>query len=283
MKGHPHEGWKPGRPVDWWWDTQWGPDGNSREKGPNEDLERRVLVVNTGLTREQYVAWNCIEFITYSNAGDMNPSDVWVDVNRSPNYGVSIDKLVLCKEDTSDEERAELSARGFTFLGSRADLLYFSNPYWKTRQEKQGLNQYHTDTVYPDQRVRVIIHRGGCTCLSFHKNKWPSEWYWSRVGFDDKKPREPPVQPQPSKEELESLEKRREDLQHEHNKLRLRVEKLRVQPALPVRNNRQNRGIATQFEHEFEPTAMGRDAFMLSLLDLQQNFQKEIIKSLTQK
>jgi hypothetical protein len=278
MKGHPHKGWggKPDRPVDWWWDTQWGPDGNSRGKGPNEDLERRVLVVNTGLTREQYVAWNCLDFITYSNA--VKPGDVWVDVDPDPCNSNTTTLLVLCKQDTSDEERAELSARGFKFIGSRFDLLYFSNPFWRTgRQEKPELNRYHTDTFYPDQRVRIIIHRGGCMCSSFHKDKWPGEWYWSRVGFDDNPPRKPPVQPQPSKKKLKALEKRRKEQQQANNELRLRVKK--AQAARPVGNDY----IGNEFEHGFERAALGRDTFMLSLLDMQQDLQESVAEALTEK
>jgi hypothetical protein len=186
-------------PVGAWWDTKYGPDGNFRNTGPNNDEQRRVLVINSGLTREQYVEWNPDVVAPFIHeAPQVGPQDVWVDL-EPPLYRHQGNKLLLCKSDTLPSERDELRARGFTYLGSRGDLMYFDNPFGDIDMT------CHTDTYYEVPRVRIIIQRDACMCSSYHKeNKPSSAWDWSRVGFDGIPPRAPPVQPE------ETAEARRE-------------------------------------------------------------------------
>lgn len=184
---HPHE-WA--RATHDWWDSKYGPDGQYRNTGPLDDERRRVLVLNSGLTRAQYVAWDPAVMAPFiSEASRVGPHDVWVDLDPPPHRHPG-ETLRLCKQDTLPAERDELDARGFTYLGSRDDLMYFVNPYGDIDMST------HTDTYYDEPRVRIIIHRDACMCSSYHKKDAPSNaWDWSRVSFDGVPPRTPPVQP----------------------------------------------------------------------------------------
>lgn len=207
MEPHPHAdgGWiyNKGRAVDAWWDRDYGPDGNYRHTGPLDDEMRPVLVLNTGLTRQQYVDWNPDAVSSFiCQASHVGATDIWVDLepplNRYPG-----NTLLLCKSDTLPSERDELHVRGFTYLGSRGDLMYFVDPFGSI--DIGG----HTDTYYEVPRVRIIIHRDACMCSAYHKER--DAWDWSRVGFDGIPPRAPPVQPPETAEEIRAREEQRQE------------------------------------------------------------------------
>lgn len=197
---HPHTAWTSERhpQVAWWWDTEFGPNGNYRETGPKDDDKRPALLLNTGLTYEQYLTGKFDEYI--KEARDVGPEDVWTDA--FPETSCIYNRkncIALCKEDTLPEERDELDRRGFTYLGSRCDSMYFHNPHgmlpemdWLGRTDIT----YTVDPIASDVKsVRIIIQRGRCMCSSFHRTY--DAFYWSRVAFDGNKPRDPPQRPSP--------------------------------------------------------------------------------------
>lgn len=187
---HPHANWADYRNqgVDWWWDTPWGPDGNGRHTGPSEDDKRPALVLNSGLTREQYRLGDFVQYI--KEAKECGPTDVWADAWPTNRLYTIEGAFNLCLEDTLPEERDELDRRGFTYLGTRGDCIYFRNPNGKLPDMKwNGL----IDVTYPDSGVRLIIQRGYCMCSTYHRTH--DAWYWSRVAFDGKPARPPPVAP----------------------------------------------------------------------------------------
>lgn len=191
---HPHEEWAKKRHgkdcVDWWWDTPYGPDGNHRHTGPIDDDKRPALLLNTGLTREQYVAGDFLSYI--KDAKDATPTDIWTDAWQTNNlYGYGM-RFSLCKEDTLPEERDELDRRGFFYLGSRGDCMYFHNPHGEL-PDMDWLGRI--DISYETEGVRLVIQRGRCMCISYHRDH--DAFYWSRVAFDGKDIRDPPTAPSP--------------------------------------------------------------------------------------
>jgi hypothetical protein len=205
---HPHAWIKQENRVADWWDSKYSPAGYGKETGPIDDERRRVLVINTGLTLQQYEEWDPAVMDRYvCEASQVSPTDIWVDLDAPVHAQHEGNLLVLCKSDTLPSERDELHARGFTYLGSRDDCMYFVDPYG-------SIDLYrHSDTYYPVPRVRIIIHRESCMCSTYHKEAKPhGAWYWSRVGFDDIPPREPPVQPEETEEALR--ERVRSEEQH---------------------------------------------------------------------
>lgn len=206
---HPHQAsaWihPKGGIIDAWWDTEYGPDGNMRTTGPFDDERRRVLVLSSGLTRAQYVEWDPAVVAPFiCEAAQVQPLDVWVDLDPPP-YRYDGNTLILCKQDTLPSERDELHARGFIYLGSRGDVMYFVNPFGPIDIST------HTDTYYEGPRVRIVIHRSGCMCSTYHKEPGPhGAWYWSRVGFDGIPPRDPPIQPPETADAAHEREERRQ-------------------------------------------------------------------------
>lgn len=190
---HPHDEWakRHGKDcVDWWWDTRYGPDGNQRYTGPINDDKRPALLLNTGLTREQYLAGDFLRYI--KEAKDATPTDIWTDAwqtNNLYNYRMCFS---LCKEDTLPEERDELDRRGFSYLGSRGGCMYFHNPHG----ELPDMDWFgRIDISYETEGVRLVIKRGRCMCSSYHRDY--NAFYWSRVAFDGKDIRDPPRAPPP--------------------------------------------------------------------------------------
>lgn len=190
---HVHDEWakKRGKDcVDWWWDTPYGPDGNGRHTGPVDDDKRPALVLNTGLTREQYVAGDFLRYI--KEAKDVDPMELWTDAWQTNGLYDYRTRFSLCKEDTLDEERDELDRRGFSYLGSRGDCMYFHNPHG----ELPDMDMFGTiDVLYETEGVRLVIQRGHCMCSCYHRDH--DAFYWSRVAFDGKGIRAPPTPPPP--------------------------------------------------------------------------------------
>lgn len=219
---HPHEEWAKKRHgkdcVDWWWDTPYGPDGNCRHTGPIDDDKRSALLLNTGLTREQYVAGDFLGYI--KEAKDTDPADIWTDAwqkNNLYDYGM---RFSLCKEDTLPEERDELDRRGFSYLGSRGDCMYFHNPHGEL-PDMDWLDRI--DISYKKEGVRLVIQRGRCTRSSYHRDH--DAFYWSRVAFDGKDIRDPPTPPLPPPPPLpEVLEQQRIEHQERLADLKRRAE-----------------------------------------------------------
>lgn len=154
------------RPKDWWWDTMWGPDGNDRKRGPRDDDQHKVLVINRpGFTRERYLADDLEEFMI--EVRQVLPTDIWVEV-AEPLYKANNRKtLQLCKQDTLPEERDGLIAKGFTYLGSRGDLRYFIEPEEPIVEDQRLYSDVRT-LYYPICGVRIRIVRGECLCDSYH-------------------------------------------------------------------------------------------------------------------
>jgi hypothetical protein len=191
----PHEQ----RPKDWWWDTPYGPDGNGRHTGPLDDDLHPCLVINhPGFTRERYLADDVQEFIMETK--DVGPEDVWVEFAPELYRANDGKTLQLCKSDTSPEERDGLMQKGFTYLGSRCDLMYFIEPEEpSTREAIWGDDKLLT---YPGCGVKIRIHRGRCMCSSYHKEPYPGAFDYSQVALAGEFVRPAPVQRQKNAKEL---------------------------------------------------------------------------------
>lgn len=217
---HPHALWgtrNGERAVDWWWDTPYGPGGRSRYTGPKDDDKRPALVLNTGLTREQYVAGHFEHYI--KEARDVAPTDVWVDAwEHTENLYDYNTRFELCKEDTLPEERDELDRRGFRYLGSRCDSMFFENPHGRL-PEMDALGRI--DVTYPEEGVRLVIQRGFCMCSTFHRDH--DAFYWSRVAFDGKPYRDPPRAPEPPPVDPEQVARAREERRRDREELQKRA------------------------------------------------------------
>lgn len=186
------------RPKDWWFGTEYGPDGNCPEKGPLDDDNHPVLVINReGFTRERYLNDNVQEFIM--EVKTLLPTDVWVEI-----YPKLKATLQLCKQDTSIEDRDGLIAKGFKYLGSRWDLMYFEEP--EVPQIEGNVK------TYPTSGVQIRIHRGKCFCSSYHKEPVPGAFDYSQVALNgDIDSMEPPKQREKTIEEKEKDAKRQEE------------------------------------------------------------------------
>jgi hypothetical protein len=158
------------KPKGWWIGTDFGPDGNYSQKGPVDDDKRRVLVISReGFSKERYLNDDVAEFIM--EARNVQESDIWVDLDPTP---YSCD-LKLCKQDTPLEIREKLVAKGFKYLGSRDDLVFFTEP------EKPIIK--HNEREYPTSGVKIRIVRGKCFCSSYHKNPYPGTFDYSQVAL----------------------------------------------------------------------------------------------------
>lgn len=187
------------RPKDWWFDTEYGPDDNYPEKGPLDDDNHPVLVINReGFTRERYMNDNVQEFIM--EVKTLLPTDVWVEI-----YPKLKATLQLCKQDTSIEDRDGLIAKGFKYLGSRCDLMYFEEP--EVPQIEGNVR------TYPIIGVQIRIQRGKCFCSSYHKEPFPGAFDYSQVALNgDIDSMVPPLQREKTAEEKEEDVKRQEEV-----------------------------------------------------------------------
>jgi hypothetical protein len=185
------------RAKDWWIDTPYGPDGNGRTTGPVDDDNRPVLVINrAGFSRERYLADNVHEYIM--EAKDVGATDVWVDIGPNLHSGK---QLRLCKSDTTTEERDGLIARGFQYLDSRCDLMYFIEPEEPVVERQDDYSESKL-LFYPTSGVRIKIVRDMCMCSSYHKEPKPGAFDYSQVALTGAFVRPPPVQRDKTPEEL---------------------------------------------------------------------------------
>ena len=118
-------------------------------------------------------------------------------------------RISLCAYDTTDEDRAELERRGFSYLGTRGSVVYFSQPGTHRKDPIYNSRKRHE---YPEQGVTIIIGRNDCFCSSYHRDKDPDgAWNWSQVGFDGVFSRPRPERPPLTDEERVAYEARREE------------------------------------------------------------------------